>query len=318
MTKTPDNNDKKQEQRRQTPVLPLAELHGAKPEAPAWFAECLAAETSEDSVLVNGANIQYRVWGEKGRPGLILVHGGVAHKGWWDFIAPFFTPQYRVMALDLSGMGHSDWRKTYDMTTYADEVMACAEHADLFLASEKPWLVGHSFGGFVTMGFAARHGTKIQGAVVIDSPVRSADKQRKSAPPSRGGKVYDTIEMALARFRLLPSQPCENLFLIDHIARHSLKQVEGGWTWRFDPELWSKMRYDMRAAIEVLNEFKCPVTLIRGEQSSLLNDELWSFMKQAFPKGPHHLSIPVAQHHVLLDQPLALVAALRGCIGSGL
>jgi len=304
--------------KRETPILPLAGLQGVRPETPDWFTMCLNAKTIEADVQVAGANIRYRLWGDVGRPGLILVHGGVAHKGWWDFIAPFFTPYYRVLALDLSGMGQSDWRDSYDMETYADEVLACAKAAGIFDAAAKPWLVGHSFGGFVAMGFAARHGATIQGAVVVDSPVRSADKQRRNSPPSRGGKIYDTMDEALARFRLLPSQPCENLFLVDHIARHSLKQVEGGWTWRFDPELWMKMRYDMRAAIEVLNEFKCPVTLIRGEQSSLLNDELWKFMQQAFPKGPHHLSIPRAQHHVLLDQPLALVAALRGCFGSGL
>jgi pimeloyl-ACP methyl ester carboxylesterase len=247
-----------------------------------------------------------------------LVHGGVAHKSWWDFIAPFFLPHYRVMALDLSGMGRSDWREFYDMPTYADEVLAAADAAGLFAARQKPWLVGHSFGGFVTLGFAARHGDQIEGAVVIDSPVRPADKQRRSAPPSRGGKVYDTLEAALARFRLLPSQECDNLFLVDHIARNSLKEVDAGWTWRFDPQLWSKMRYDMRAAIEVLNELKCPITLIRGEQSSLVSDEVWGFMKQAFPGEQHHMSIPQSQHHVMLDQPLALVSALRAIFGSGI
>lgn len=299
-------------------MLPLAELNGNKPPAPNWFQNCLDTPHTEDNVTSNGASIRYRVWGEVGRPGLILVHGGVAHKGWWDFIAPFFVPQYRVMALDLSGMGMSDWRDAYDMPTYAREVLVCAKAAKLFEAKQKPWLVGHSFGGFVTMASAAAFGDKLAGAVVIDSPVREADKQRRQAPPSRGGKIYDSLEAALARFRLLPSQECENLFLVDHIARHSLKQVDTGWTWLFDPQLWSKMRYDIKAAIEVLNEFKCPVTLIRGQQSSLLTDEMWDFMKQAFPKGAHHLSIPGARHHVMLDQPLALVSALRGHFGSGI
>ena len=31
---------------------------------------------------------------------------------------------------------------------------------------------------------------------------------------------------ALARFRLMPPQPCENLFLLDWVARHSLKEIE--------------------------------------------------------------------------------------------
>ncbi|VAV96468.1 Putative hydrolase [hydrothermal vent metagenome] len=298
--------------------MPLAALEGKKPPAPDWFQTCLDTPYEDGMTRSDGADICYRVWGKAGRPGLILVHGGVAHKSWWDFIAPFFTPHYRVMAVDLSGMGSSDWREFYDMPKYADEVLAAANAAGLFEAKEKPWLVGHSFGGFVALGFTARHGDKIQGAVVIDSPVRQADKQRRSAPPSRGGRVYDSLPAALARFRLLPSQQCENLFLVDHIARHSLKEVDGGWTWRFDPNLWSKMRYNMRAAIEVLNELKAPVTLIRGAQSSLVTDEVWDFMKQAFPKSCHHVSIPGARHHVMLDQPLALVSVLRCMFGSGI
>ena len=298
--------------------LPLAKLEGTKPPAPNWFKTCVDSTFEDADVEVLGASIRYRVWGDKGKPGLILVHGGVAHKSWWDFIAPFFTPYYRVVALDLSGMGQSSWRESYDMPTYAAEVLACAEDAELFKSKTKPWLVGHSFGGFVTMAFAAAYGDRFQGAVVVDSPVREADKQRRSPPPSRGGKVYETLEQALARFRLLPSQPCKNVFLIDHIARNSLKQVDGGWTWCFDPQLWPKMRYDMKAAIEVVNQFQCPVTLIRGEQSSLLDDEMWTFVKQVFPKGPSHISIPEAKHHVLLDQPLALVSALRVIFGTGL
>jgi pimeloyl-ACP methyl ester carboxylesterase len=308
----------KASKKRKPLVLPLAKFKGAKPEAPDWFTTSLKTPFADGETNSNGAKISYRVWGEAGRPGLILVHGGVAHKGWWDFIAPFFLPHYRVMALDLSGMGHSDWRETYDIPTYADEVLAAAEAAGLFQSEEKPWLVGHSFGGFVTIGFSARHGDRIHGSIVIDSPLRAPDKQRRTAPPSRGGKVYKTLDAALARFRLLPTQDCENPYLIDHIARQSLMEVEGGTTWRFDPQLWPKMRYDMKAAIETLKELKCTVTHIRGEKSDLVTDELWSFMKLAFPKSQHHMSIPEARHHVMLDQPLALVSTLRAIFGSGI
>ena len=299
-------------------ILPLAVLDGVKPVAPGWFAKCVETPATDASTEVSGVNIRYRVWGEAGKPGLIFVHGGVAHKGWWDFIVPFFVPHFRVVALDLSGMGESGWRETYNVELYADEVLACATAAGLFDNAQKPWVIGHSFGGFVALGFAAKFGQQIQGAVVIDSPIRPADKQERSAPKTRGGKLYGSEAAALARFRLLPSQQCENLFLIDHIARHGLKQVDGGWKWRFDPELWPKMRYDMRAAIETVSAITTPITLIRGERSALVNDEVWQFMKQAFPLSQHHVSIPGAQHHVMLDQPLALVSSLRTILGSGI
>lgn len=303
---------------REAPIRPLAALNGEVPPAPEWFVQGLTVEHSDHDVEVDGSNCRYRLWGDAGKPGLIFVHGGVAHKGWWDFVAPFFTARFQVLALDLFGMGFSDWREFYDIPLYARQVHEVAAHAGFFDRSAKPWLVGHSFGGFVTLGYGAFHGETVEGAVVIDSPVRPPKQERRSAPPSRGGRVYASKEEALARFRLLPGQECENLFILDHIARQSLHEVDGGWTWLFDPQLWPKMRYDMKAAIEMVGEISCPVTLIRGEESSLVTDELWDFMKQVFSASTAHVSIPQARHHVMLDQPLALIAALRTIIRSGI
>ena len=311
--------DKKDAPKRRPKNLPLAPFAGAKPPAPDWFQTCLDAPFESGEVTVAGANIVYKAWGERGKPGLILVHGGVAHKGWWDFIGPWFAKHRRVVAMDLSGMGDSDWRDEYDMPLYADEVLAAGEAGGAFDHERKPVLAGHSFGGFVTMGSAVRHGTRYERAIVMDSPVRPAEKQRRTAPPSRGGRTYDTREEILGRFRLLPDQACDNVFLLDHIASEGMKEVKRedgtmGWAWKFDPNLWAKMQYDMRAAVETIAEFRCPVALIRGEKSLLVSDEVWAYMCKAFPGRTPRFSIPEAHHHVMLDQPLALVSSLRALI----
>lgn len=307
---------------KRTRTLPLARFNGDQPPHPAWFDTCLAAPHEDGSVTVDGADIKWRAWGEKGLPGLILVHGGVAHKGWWDFIAPWFAKTRRVVAMDLSGMGGSGWRDHYDMPLYANEVVEAGMAGGAFAHERKPVLAGHSFGGFVTMAAAVNHGTRFEQAIIIDSPVRPADKQRRTAPPSRGGRVYNNTKEILARFRLLPDQDCDNLFLLDHIARAAIRETtkdDGtpGMEWTFDPNLWPKMRYDMRAAVETITAFTCPVALIRGEQSLLVNDEIWAFMRTAFPAGTPLVSIPEARHHVMLDQPLALVSVLRTLLSIG-
>src|SRR5262245_32266622 len=122
-------------------LFPLARLAGARPAAPAWFSTALAAPHDDSAIAVRGADIVWRRWrdpaaeagpGEGGRkPGLLFIHGGVAHLGWWDFIAPFFTETHIPVAFSLSGMGRSGWRDGYDMSTYADEVVAVAEAAGL-------------------------------------------------------------------------------------------------------------------------------------------------------------------------------------------
>jgi len=295
---------------------PLENFKGEMPPHPNWFAKALTAPTDAGSVLVEGANIVWKAWGERGRPGVILVHGGVAHKQWWDAIAPFIAEGRRVVAIDLSGMGDSGHRDVYRMPLYADEVKAVAEDAGLFDAG-KPFVVGHSFGGFVAMIASMKFGDELAGAIILDSPVRPPEEQRSSSPPQRGGKTYEKLETAIARFRLLPPQPCDTVYVIDHIARNSLKAVDGGWSWKFDPNLWAKLEYQRRDPEVLRDEAKCPLAFFRGADTSLVTDEIWTFMAETFGPETPMISIPDAQHHLILDQPLAMASALETLMQSG-
>ncbi len=77
----------------------------------------------------------YRVWGQRGKPGIAFVHGSNAHLEWWRFVAPFLADQFRVVALDLSGNGDSGWRDRYTGRNFADEVWAVCQAAELGRAS---------------------------------------------------------------------------------------------------------------------------------------------------------------------------------------
>lgn len=303
------------------PPAPLIQFAGEKPPAPDWFAKALEKTTETGSVIVDDATVCWKAWGERGMPGLILVHGGVAHKDWWDSIAPFLAETRRVVALDLTGMGDSDHRDRYFMDTYAREVIAAGETGGAFEAGA-PFVAGHSFGGFVSLTAAMEHGEKLRGVAVLDSPIRPAEEQRRSSPPSRGGTVYPSFQAAMERFRLLPEQTCDNAFLLDHIARQSLKQAtrpDGtpGWTWKFDPKLWDKLEYDRPPPAQLVDRLKTRVALFRGEESRLVTDEIWAFMRETFGPETTMVSIPDAQHHLILDQPIAVGAALEVLTGPG-
>lgn len=295
---------------------PLEAFKGEMPPHPAWFEKALAMPTEAGVVGVEGADIVWKAWGGRGQEGVILVHGGVAHKQWWDAIAPFLAESRRVVAIDLSGMGDSGHRDVYRMPLYAEEVKAVARDAGLFDAG-KPFVVGHSFGGFVTMVSSMEFGDELAGAIILDSPVRPPEEQRSSSPPQRGGKTYEQLETAIARFRLLPPQPCETVYVVDHIARNSLKPVEGGWSWKFDPNLWAKLEYQRRDPEVLRDSAKCPLAFFRGADTSLVTDEIWAFMHETFGAGTPMISIPDAQHHLILDQPLAVAAALETLMQSG-
>tara|TARA_R110000787_G_scaffold43073_3_gene105631 strand:- start:1034 stop:2014 length:981 start_codon:yes stop_codon:yes gene_type:complete len=290
---------------------PLLEYKGAVPPAPEWFQAAVSTPYETHSVEVKGAKVRYQRWGQRGRPGLLLVHGNGAHAHWWDFVAPYFAEHYNVAAITFSGMGESDWRETYDMDTFSAEQMAVAEDAGLFEADVKPIIVAHSFGGFVTLVTGAEHGDRFTGMVIVDSPVNPPERPHRGPPRSgRPNRVYDDLASALGRFRLAPPQLCENHYAMDYIARWSLKKEDDGYTWKFDPSIWTHFE-PSDAPGDMLKAAKCRIAIIRGEESDLMPDDVGDYMRKLLGHQVPFISIPHARHHVMLDQPLAFVSALR-------
>ena len=56
-------------------------------------------------------------------------------------------------------------------------------------------------------------------------------------------RVYETFDAALARFRLMPEQFCDNPFIVEFIGRHSLRRADDGWVWKFDSEAMGSRRF---------------------------------------------------------------------------
>jgi pimeloyl-ACP methyl ester carboxylesterase len=280
--------------------------------APAWFTGALAAPHDVRVVDVEGCPISYLRWGDVTRPGLVLVHGGAAHAHWWSFIAPLFTGSYHVVALDLSGHGDSGRRASYRAETWAAEVLAVAADAGM---ADRPVVVGHSMGGFVAVVAAARYGERLAGAIIVDSPVHFPDPETEEAARGRAfrnPKTYPDLATALRHFHLVPPQPAEHRYIIDHVARWSLRQVGGRWTWKFDPLIFQ--RPSPRPFADYLTQVRCRMAIFRGEFSDLVTPEVSEYMSELLGRNAPFVEIPQAHHHLLLDQPLAFVAALRAIL----
>ncbi|MBC7667891.1 MAG: alpha/beta hydrolase [Gemmatimonadaceae bacterium] len=299
---------------RPTPSSLLGPFNGETPPAPAWFDAAIAVTPERSRIPVEGAEIELLTWGEVGKPGLLFLHGNGAHADWWSFIAPFFAKDWRCAAISWSGMGGSDWREAYTAQLFAAEIFAAVAAAGLEAGGVKPILVGHSFGGFPTLYCGVEHADRLRGIVMVDSSIQPPEKRWRGPPsrPDAANRVYASLEEALARFRLAPPQGCENPYIADFIARGSLKAVEGGWTWKFDPAIWQ--RFSMPDLGELLPRIACPVALMWGERSALMHDETLDYMFSQMPDDTLRLAIPDADHHVMVGQPLAFVAGLRGLL----
>ncbi len=275
---------------------------------PEWFVNALAMQPETRVIDVAGTDIRYLSWGSEGKPGLIFVHGGAAHAEWWSFVAPMFSRDWHAVALDLSGHGESGRRASYDHEMWAREVMEVGAAAGF---DRPPVVVGHSLGGMVTIVTAARYGDELAGAVIVDSPVRRPSPESEEARSGRAFRspgVYETQDQALSRFRLIPPQPCDNDYIVDHIARHSIHETEAGWTWKFDPRLFDGTLVALR---DELSAIRARVALFTGEFSVVVPRDVAEYMYGLMGEVSPVIEIPQAYHHLMLDQPLAFVAALR-------
>ncbi|MGK0221116.1 MAG: pimeloyl-ACP methyl ester carboxylesterase [Limisphaerales bacterium] len=278
---------------------------------PDWFWEAVETPAETRTVEVDECDVAYRFYPSPGKPGMLLIHGMNAHSRWWDFIAPKLLDQYQIAAMDLTGMGDSDYRYEYHPDTYAAEIVAVLEHAGF---DTDATVVAHSFGGYQAVRAANLYPDKFAKLVLVDSGIRHPDDPMpEHIMMMMGGKtkVYPDKDNAVNRFRLQPPQPCENAYILEYIARNSLMQVDGGgWTWKFDEDLPSAMKDGERKPEEYAS-LTVPVGLIYGCESELFSQRTLEYMQTLIPQEFAAIGVENAQHHVFLDQPLAFIESLR-------
>jgi pimeloyl-ACP methyl ester carboxylesterase len=287
-------------------------------ENPFWYQRALDTPSERGRVEVDGVSIRFETWGKVGNPGVVLVHGSNAHLEWWRFVAPFLADQFRVVALDSSGNGDSGWRERYSGEVLAREVWEVCQAAQL---GPRPFVVGHSFGGFVVLEVGHRYDTQLGGVIFMDFTTAPPEQyvewglraEREGVKPNRGTRVYEDRAQALGRFRYVPEQPLTHPCVRDYIAARSLRQVEGGWTWKFDPALFDhlEMGIDQRDKFAAM---QCRSAVILGEDSADEGAFFADHMAEITGGRLPIFRIPGTHHHLMFDDPVAVAIALKGVI----
>jgi pimeloyl-ACP methyl ester carboxylesterase len=264
------------------------------------------------SFEVNGLTLRALGWGAAGRPGLCFLHGGSAHAHWFDAVAPTFADRYDVIALDQRGHGESDWpTPSADGPAYATEnfVADLVEVMDA-LGWREMTLCGHSMGGHNAMAFAAWHPDRVRALVVVDSrPTIPADRlERMHRRGHRGPRRHETLEAALASFRLLPPDTSADPAFLRHLAREGIVEREGRFLYRFDPATSGNRR--PADVWSLLHRIAAPTLLVRGEHSPVLTRPTVEEMAGRIAQARWE-EIAGAYHHLVLDQPAAFRVVLE-------
>jgi len=284
---------------------------GGQPEPADWFSRAIAEMPRISRLRLAGVELNLLYWGSAGNAPLLFLHGGAAHAGWWRHIAPFFATERRCIALDFSGHGDSEHRPAYPPQVWVDEVIEAVSDAGVM--PDPPVIVGHSMGGLVGIRAAARLGDAITGLVIVDAAARLPEQQPQGRRAHRNllgvERRYTSREEALRRFRLLPQQPVAQRAIVDFIAGQSVREAAGGWCWKYDARAFADRR--PQPVFDELARVSCPCLLLRGEHSRVLDPVTARAMLARVSVPATLVEIPAAHHHVLVDQPLALIAALR-------
>ncbi|NEW27098.1 alpha/beta fold hydrolase [Nocardia cyriacigeorgica] len=284
---------------------------------PGWFADAVATVPERHDIDLDGVGIHVRTWGDPAALPVVLVHGGGAHSGWWNHIAPYLTGTHYVIAPDLSGHGDSDVRDSYAVQTWASEVFAVAQAMS---GPRRPTIVGHSLGGWIAAAAARSFADRIDSVLIIDSPPWDEVPENERIQ-NRNHKRYGSKAEIVRRFAPFPAQRTVLPYVAEHIAAESVEPIGGEWTWKFDPAAFGDHLRDPMpsAAFDRLEPLPTRLTdrmgyvrCEKGQASAPMAGRLRSVLGM---NGPY-VELVDAGHHPMLDQPLPLIAALRAVLDS--
>lgn len=303
-----------------------AELPPEVHDVPHWLRDSLAVERNEGFIDSGGCPVHYFSWGDPAKPGLLLTHGFLAHARCFAFIAPFLAEDYYVVAFDHSGMGDSGTREDYSEQVRLQELMDVATGTGLFATGVAPTIIAHSFGGEVGLLAMEHHADRFTGLIICDLMTLRPERlmamgtDRNAAASSAGARpnrVYPDYARARERFVLSPPQPVNEPSLMDYMAYHSLKQVDGGWTWKFDPGVFASTvdSYE-HLLVQGKRIASAPgkIVIVYGKESALFDDDSAAYVRECGGAHIPMIGIPHARHHLMLDQPIAFASVLLGVL----
>ena len=262
------------------------------------------AAPPDRNVTVNGLNIHYLDWGSAGKPPLILLHGIARTARTFDHVAPHFTANYHVLAVDMRGHGDSAWdpQGSYVVEDYVKDIAALIAH--LKLRNIVLW--GNSTGGRVAQMIAGLHPDLVTAVIVEDvGPERPREvSNRRADRMAKEAEGWATTDDMLVQVR--KENPRTPEPVLKELVRYGSKQrADGRIVWKRDPailngfvptELWSTVRL-----------IKAPIIYILGGASTIVPLDTQQEIKAALPQA-EIVTLPGLGHYPSDEQPAQFLA----------
>ena len=253
-----------------------------------------------------GKHIFYRVDGEGET--LILLHGFMEDISMWDAFVKPISQNYQVITIDLPGHGKSEnVDRIHTMELMADIVREVL----IMEKKQKCVLIGHSLGGYITLAFAEKYPTMLNGFGLFhshtlgDTPEAKINRDRtiELVRKEKMGFINQFIPSLFAKENriLLKSK-------IDHqIALANEMQSEG-----IIAALAGMKERPSRTEIVAMS--KVPVLFILGKQDERIPFE--KAMAQAATSSMAQINILANSGHMAwLEESKKSMAIVNGFVG---
>lgn len=128
-----------------------------------------------------------------GKETLVLLHGFMENLSIWSDMEPHLSENFSLLKIDLPGHGQSDIiAEVQTMELVAEEVKKVLDH----LSMKKVHLLGHSMGGYVSLGFAEKYPDYLKSLTLFFSTYLPDDAEKKA----QRIKSYRIIKDAFAHY----------------------------------------------------------------------------------------------------------------------
>lgn len=240
-----------------------------------------------------GVRLYYQTAGEG--PPLFLLHGLGSASNDWQLQIPAFAKQYRVVALDLRGHGHSDKpRGPYTMRDFANDTAALLDN----LAIAQAHVVGLSLGGMVAQQLALDSPDCVSSLVLVNTFPRFDPWEprllRRIAQRlvSFGGGGMDAVAEAVAA-SLFP-RPAQRPLYDETVKRFARNDVGG-----YQATVQAILRFNVEAR---LREIRCPTLIVASDRDRTISWRQKARTARLVP-GARFAVIHDSGHASPLDQP---------------
>ncbi|HVG10826.1 MAG TPA: alpha/beta hydrolase [Thermoanaerobaculia bacterium] len=135
----------------------------------------------EDRFLKIGEQLVHIEQAGKGEP-VILLHGFGASTYAWRNVMPALAAAFHVIAIDLNGFGYTQRPREFESYTREGQAGLVLRVMDA-LGLDSAHLMGHSYGGGLSLFIASRHPERVRSLVLVDSsaPTYANDRRNRAA-----------------------------------------------------------------------------------------------------------------------------------------